>query len=41
MSDKKDIEITLTDGLLTVRGEKKHEKEEKQYALLFEIYDRP
>jgi len=28
--EKDDIDITLTDGLLTIRGEKKHEKEEKE-----------
>ncbi len=28
--DKKDIDVTLTDGLLTIKGEKKHEKEEKE-----------
>jgi HSP20 family protein len=27
--DKKDIDIHLTDGLLTIKGEKKHEKEDK------------
>ena len=28
--DKKDINITLTDGLLTIQGEKKQEKEEEK-----------
>lgn len=28
--DKDDIDITLTDGLLTIKGEKKHETEEKE-----------
>jgi HSP20 family protein len=28
--DPKDIEVTVTDNVLTVRGEKKEEKEEKQ-----------
>jgi len=28
--EKSDIDITLTDGLLTIKGEKKHEKEEKE-----------
>jgi HSP20 family protein len=28
--DKKDISITLTEGLLTIKGERKHEKEEKE-----------
>jgi HSP20 family protein len=28
--DKEDIDITLTDGLLTIKGEKKHENEEKE-----------
>jgi HSP20 family protein len=27
--DKKDIDITLTEGLLTIKGERKHEKEGK------------
>jgi HSP20 family protein len=27
--DKKDININLSDGLLTIKGEKKHEKEEE------------
>jgi len=27
--DIKDVDITLSDGLLTVKGEKKHEKEDK------------
>ncbi len=27
---KDDIEVTLTDGLLTIKGEKKHESEEKK-----------
>jgi HSP20 family protein len=29
--DMKDIDITFTDGLLTVKGEKKQEKEDKDY----------
>ena len=28
--DKEDMDIHLTDGLLTIRGEKRHEKEEKK-----------
>ena len=28
--DKKDIDISLTDGVLTVRGEKRHEKKEEK-----------
>jgi len=28
--DSKDIDISLSDGMLTIRGEKKHEKEEKE-----------
>ncbi len=28
--EKDNIDITLTDGLLTIKGEKKHEKEEKE-----------
>lgn len=28
--DEKDVEVTLGDGLLTIRGEKKQEQEEKQ-----------
>ena len=28
--DKKDIDVSLTDGLLTIRGEKKYEKKEKE-----------
>jgi len=28
--DKKDIDIHLTDALLTIRGEKRHEKEDKK-----------
>ena len=28
--DKKDIKLTLSDGLLTISGEKKHEKETKR-----------
>jgi len=28
--DPKDIDISLTDGMLTIRGEKKQEKEEKE-----------
>jgi HSP20 family protein len=28
--DPKDIDISLSDGLLTIRGEKKQEKEEKE-----------
>jgi HSP20 family protein len=28
--DPKDINISLTDGLLTIKGEKKHEREEKE-----------
>jgi len=28
--DHKDIDISLTDGMLTIRGEKKHEKEENE-----------
>ncbi|MEE9402349.1 MAG: Hsp20/alpha crystallin family protein, partial [Desulfobacteria bacterium] len=27
--DKKDINITVSDGMLTIRGEKKHEKKEE------------
>ena len=28
--DSKDLDISLLDGLLTIKGEKKHEKEEKE-----------
>jgi HSP20 family protein len=28
--DKKDIDIQLTDGVLTIKGEKRHEKEDKE-----------
>jgi len=28
--DKKDIDIHLTDGLLTIKGEKRHEREDKE-----------
>jgi HSP20 family protein len=28
--DPKDLEVTLTDGILSIKGEKKHESEEKQ-----------
>ena len=27
--DKKDVKVTIQDGLLTIQGERKHEKEEK------------
>jgi len=27
--DAKDLDVTLTDGILTIKGEKKHENEEK------------
>jgi HSP20 family protein len=27
--DEKDLDVTLTDGILTIKGEKKHESEEK------------
>ena len=30
--DKKDIDITLSEGLLTIKGEKKFENEEKLYT---------
>ena len=28
--EKEDIDVTLTEGLLTIKGEKKHEREEKK-----------
>ena len=28
--DAKDVQVTLTNGILTVKGERKHEKEEKE-----------
>lgn len=38
--DEKDVEISLTDGMLTIRGEKKLEKEEKKksYRLVERSY---
>ena len=33
--EKDDIDITLTDGLLTIKGEKKHENEEKEEDYYF------
>jgi HSP20 family protein len=38
--DKKDLDITLTDGLLTIKGEKKHGRdvEEENYHLIESSY---
>ena len=38
--DKNDLDITLTDGLLTIKGEKKngHKEEEKNYHLIERSY---